>query len=360
MRFALTDEQLALQEAARAFLRELPGPASMAEHGDRYDLAAWSRLVEEQGWTAINVPTEAGGWGFGLVELAVVFEELGRAQSPCPLFGSAALATSALRVNGDAEQQARWLAPIAAGALATAVLDPGVHAEPTADGCVLRGAAARLIDGDQAELFVVHTPQGWWVVPREDLAEPPGRLPSLDTTRPLSALRLDGVRCRDHQRLHGAALGPVLQRAAVLLAAEQVGGADFMLQTAVDYAGVRKQYGKPIGSFQAIQHLCADLLLQVESARSAVRYAAWAVEHGSDDAAQAVRTAKATASEAFFASAGQCIQVHGGIGFTWEHPCHLYFKRARAGLHLLGEPNAHREAVAAWLLDAREDPWEHA
>jgi alkylation response protein AidB-like acyl-CoA dehydrogenase len=357
MHFALTEEQEALREAARGFLRELPGPASMAEVGAAYDPGLWERLVGEQGWPAILVPAQAGGWGFGLVELAVVFEELGRAQTPCPLLG-VSLAIVALRANGDADQQERWLGELAQGVLATAVLSPGVTAESVEGGWVLRGTARRVIDAVDATFFVVHTPQGWLIVPREALPEAPRVLPCLDPTRPLADVCFDGARCGAEARLPGTRLGPVLQQAALLLAAEQVGGADFMLETAVEYAKVRRQYGKPIGSFQAIQHLCADLLLQVESARSAVRYAAWAVEAGSADAARAVRTAKATASEAFFQAAGEGIQVHGGIGFTWEHPCHLYFKRARAGLSLLGEPSAHREAVAAWLLDDTPDPWE--
>ena len=147
----------------------------------------------------------------------------------------------------------------------------------------------------------------------------------LDTTRPLAMVRFDGVEVRADARLDGDQAG-VSRHAALMLAAEQVGGADFMLETAVDYAKVRRQYGQAIGSFQSIQHMCADLLLQLESARSVVQYAAWALDEDAADAARAVRTAKATASDAFFAAAGQGIQIHGGIGFTWEHACHLYFR----------------------------------
>jgi alkylation response protein AidB-like acyl-CoA dehydrogenase len=355
MRFALTEEQEALAEAARGFLDALPGPESMAEQGDAYDPEVWSRVVEEQGWPAILVPEEAGGWGFGMVEMAVVFQELGRRMTPTPMFGTVGLGVSALRAHGG-NKATEVLGAIAEGATATAILGAGVTAQEAGGGFVLSGAAPRVIDGHTADWVVARTPQGWFVVEGERLVRTPCRV--LDTTRPLAMVRFDGVEVGADARLDGDQAGVVSRHAALMLAAEQVGGADFMLETAVDYAKVRRQYGQAIGSFQSIQHMCADLLLQLESARSVVQYAAWALDEDAADAARAVRTAKATASDAFFAAAGQGIQIHGGIGFTWEHACHLYFKRARAGMSLLGSPAEHREAVAASLLDGTRDPWE--
>jgi alkylation response protein AidB-like acyl-CoA dehydrogenase len=353
MRFLPSEEQAALRDAARAFLAGQPGPHTLAEQGAAYDPAVWAAIVEQQGWQAIQVPEAAGGWGFGLVEAALVFEEAGRALTPSPLFGTCALATSALLLLGDAAQQAAHLGAIAAGGTATAALDAGLRATEVEGGWRLEGAAERVVDGDSADLLVLGADAGVFVVPRALCAVE--RVPSLDPTRPLARVTV-AVELPAEARLAGRDVEAASLRAAVLLAAEQVGGAEAMLDLTVEHAKARVQYGRPIGSFQAVQHTCADMLVAVESARSATWYAAAAWDAGLPDAALAARTAKAMASDACFRVAGAAIQVHGGIGFSWEHVAHLHFKRARAGLVLLGAPAAHRARVAAALV-AGEAPW---
>ena len=358
MKFALSDEQISLRDAARAFLAELPGPHAMTEQDGAYNADAWSRIVGEQGWTSILIPADHGGWGFGRMEMAVVLEEAGRKLTPSPLFSTVALGVTAIDTLGSDAQKAEQLAAIAGGATATLAHEGAVVARRDGDGWVLGGESVRVIDGDTAEIVVVWTDAGAFVVTGGTLADAQAarsltraRVPGLDTTRPLATLRFDGLRLSDDARLPGEDLNRVLLSAGLLLAAEQVGGAEDVLDVTVDYTKVRKQFGKPIGSFQAIQHACADMLVLVESARSAVWYAAWAMDVGAPDAELAVRTAKALASDAYFRCAGSAIQLHGGIGFTWEHVCHLHFKRARAGMALLGEPSVHRAAVAAAMLD---------
>lgn len=354
MRFLPTEEQASLRDAARAFLAGQPGPHTVAEHDSDYDPAVWQAIVAEQGWPAIQVPEAAGGWGFGLVEASLVFEEAGRALVPSPLFATAGLATAALLQLGDAGQQEAHLGAIAAGETATAALDARVAAVRTDAGWRLDGVAERVVDGASASLVLVGTDHGVFVVPGGSCRA--RRVPALDPTRPLATLTFDGLVLPEAARLAGDDVDGARLRAAVLLAAEQVGGAEAMLDLTVAYAKVRVQYGRPIGSFQAIQHACADMLVAVESARSAVWYAAAALEGGLPDARLAARTAKAMASDAYFRVAGAAIQAHGGIGFTWEHVAHLHFKRARAGLALLGAPHEHRAAVAAALV-AGEAPW---
>ena len=354
MRFALTEEQLTLRDAARAFLTEIRGstPISeeMSEQHDEYDSATWERIVEEQGWPAILVPEDAGGWGFGLVEMAVVFEEVGRSLTPSPLFATVWASVLVTEMADDAQRDA-LLEGLASGQTATVAATHHITATQAGEGWELNGTAPHVIDGHSAELVLIPTEHGVFVVPQDAFASE--RVASLDTTRPVAKLTLNGVSLTESSRLTDGNPARGMARAAVLLAAEQVGAAEACLDESVDYAKVRQQFGKAIGSFQAIQHKCADMLLQIESARSAVWYAAWAIDSEHADATLAAHTAKATASDALFQCAGQTIQIHGGIGFTWEHMAHLYFKRARASMDLLGHPRAHRREVAATLLDGK-------
>ena len=324
MNFQLDEEQSVLQEVARTFLAEGPD---------------WHRIVEEAGWPAIVIPEAFGGWGFGHVELAVVFEELGRSLVPCPMLGTAS-ATEAILDGGSEAQKAAYLSAIAAGTSAAMALDTDVVM--ASDG--LRGTADRVIDGAAAGLVVVEARSGHLYVTDTFEAE---ETPGLDESRQLARVSFDGSAA---EQLVGADKRRILDRICALVAAEAVGGAEACLDMAVSYAKVRRQFGKPIGSFQAIQHKCADMLLGVESARSAAWYAAWAIDRAPEELALAARTAKAYASDAFFRCAGENIQIHGGIGFTWEHDAHRYFKRARASQTLYGEPHLHREAVAEILM----------
>jgi alkylation response protein AidB-like acyl-CoA dehydrogenase len=228
-----------------------------------------------------------------------------------------------------------------------------VDAERDGDALVLRGASKHVLDGHTATWIIVST--------GDDLALVRGDAPGLtrratatmDATRRSAELHFDGVRARSlgTHDAH-ATLATALDRARVLLAAEQVGGAERCLEMSVDYAKTRQQFGRPIGSFQAIKHKLADVFVRVESARSAAYYAAWVAATRPAELATAAAMAKASASEAYFLAASESIQVHGGIGFTWEHDAHLLFKRARASEALFGDPSVHRERIARALLDS--------
>jgi alkylation response protein AidB-like acyl-CoA dehydrogenase len=343
MDFALSWEQQQLKEAAAGFLDALPSARAVLEgRGSVEDPAVWRRIAQEQGWPAILVPEDDGGFGFGQVELAVVLEEVGRTLTSCPLLGTA-FATAVILECGDGAQRARWLGAIAGGEPA-AVAWSGIAAEEGPFGWSLDGSAV-VVDGTLASILVVVTPQGPFVL-AADLCERT-RLDPLDPTRPLARVIVSGVSA---DRLAGDGLERARARCESFVASEAVGAAEAALELAVEYSRVRTQFGRPIGTFQAIQHMAADVLVAVESARSAAWYAAWAVDAGADDAREAARTAKAMACDALFLSAGQSLQIHGGVGFTWEHDCHLYFKRARAVMDLLGHPREHRAAIAQALL----------
>lgn len=345
MYFGLTEEQQQLQESVRDYLAQLPGARAVLEGASAEDRALWDRIVEEQGWQAVAIDEEDGGFGFSWLELALIFEELGRRLTSCPLLGTA-LATAALREAGRSD----ILGLIAAGAPAAIALDGQLHAEPRADGWVLSGSAEPVVDGQMAEHLVLLTDAGFFLLAAEQVDSEP--LSPLDVTRPIARIRLDEVQLPAQAHLKGVDSDRVRAVGEVLLAAEAVGAADATLELAVEYAKCREQFGVPIGSFQAIQHKCADMLLLVESARSATWYAAWAVSNGAPDQRLAARTAKAMASKAQRQCAAENIQIHGGIGFTWEHDAHLYFKRAQASATLLGDPSEHRRAIADALLGA--------
>lgn len=352
MRFAFDEGQLALKESARRFLAEQAGlPAARQAMEEGADEALWQRLSQELGWPALILPEEHGGFGMGYVELVALVEEMGAVLLCSPFFSTVCLAANAVMLCGSEEQQARWLPAIAEGATAALGLSEGVSARPTEGGWHLSGVSAQVVDGGSAQhLFVVATePDGSRrVFAVSEAARAPRR--ALDATRPMADLTLDVV-VSPTDRLPKDALEAVLDRARIALAAEQVGGADACLSMAVEYAGVRRQFGRPIGSFQAIKHMCADMLLKVESARSACYHAGWVVDNAPDEIPLAAATAASYCGDAFFSCAGENIQIHGGIGFTWEHDAHLYFKRARTSRSLLGAPAAARERIAAALLD---------
>jgi len=314
MHFGLSEEQRQLQDAVRGFLGTVPTARDVLEgRATADDPSTWQRIASEQAWQAILVPEERGGFGFGLLDLGVVLEELGRALTPVPMLPTA-FATVALRAGSGPARDAA-LQAIAEGAAAACVLDPS---------CVPGACAAQLLvlgDGSLVEA-------------------PVEAVPTLDSTRPAG-------------RVAVAAVAPppaVAAACEALLAAECVGAAEAVLDMAVDYAKTRQQFGQTINSFQTIQHKCADVLVMVESARSAVLYALWALDAEAPDARAAAHTAKAMACDAFLHAAGDNIQIHGGIGFTWEHDAHLYFKRARSSHTLLGSPASHRAAVADLVL----------
>ena len=330
-------------------------------HG--FDREVWSVMASQLGLQGMAIPERYGGAGFGWTELAIVFEEFGRALLCAPYFATVALAVPALLASDDEDTKQRHLPAIASGELvATVAWRANAADEVTArgtsgDGYELHGRRSHVIDGCIAGLLLVPAlgPEGPGIFAVEGGA--PGlsheTLPTLDETRKQAEIVFDGCPARPLEPAgDGAAMLARVERlAAVALACEQVGGAQHCLDDAVDYARDRMQFGRPIGSFQAVRHRCADMLLDVESARS---MAARAVELAPDDPqfGTAAHMAKAYCSEAFVRVAAANIQVHGGIGITWDHSAHLYLKRAKSSQLLFGNPQQHRAALAALVRSA--------
>jgi alkylation response protein AidB-like acyl-CoA dehydrogenase len=370
MNFSLSEEQEELRRVLRQFLESKSPEAAVrsqmaSEPG--FDRTLWSQMADQLGLQGIAVPEAYGGSGFSLVELAVVLEEMGRSLLCSPYLSSVVLAGSALLESGDESAMKRFLPGIASGdtVAALALTEPagrwdgaGVEAvaEADGDGWRITGTKSYVLDGAAADLLLVaaRSAAGGISLFAVD-GNAPGmtrtQLPTLDQTRKQARLDMSDVPAE----LVGADGGAwavvqrVLELAAVGLAAEQVGGAQRCLDMAVDYAKVRVQFGRPIGSFQAIKHKCADMLVRVESARSAAYYAAWCAAERNDELPLMASLAKSYCSEAYFSVAADNIQVHGAIGFTWEHPAHLYFKRAKTSELLFGDPTYHRRLLAGHM-----------
>lgn len=370
MNFAFTEEQRELRRGARRFLERhaaIDQVRATMETEAGFDRQMWRRMAE-LGWPGLIIDEAAGGVGLGYVELVGLMEELGRTLVCAPFFSTVCLGVNALQLAGGTEQQQRYLPGIAAGDTTATVafsrsgkLDPDeIDVTARRDGAqaVLSGAASLVVDGHTADLIVVAArapgssgSEGvdLYVVPGDAPGLTRTALPTMDQTRRLARLQLDEVAVPLGARLDRGSW-PVLARtldlAAIALSAEQVGGAQRCLELSVDYARTRTQFGQPIGSFQAIQHKCADMLTLVESARSASYWAGWAAATGDSELAVAAPLAKATCSDAYFRCAAEAIQIHGGVGFTWECDVQLYFKRAKSSESLLGDATFHREELA--------------
>jgi alkylation response protein AidB-like acyl-CoA dehydrogenase len=338
-----------------------------------FDAGVWKRIAGELGWPAVIVPEVFGGLGLSHVELMALMETMGEALLCAPFLSSVCLTANALLCAGSDAQKQEHLPGIAEGTTLAALAwterngrwdATGIEAvaRPEGGDVVLSGTKRYVVDGHGADLLVVAARAegsrgdegvSLFALPADSPGVSRRRLPTMDQTRRLAEVTLDDVRVPASMRLGeegqgGPALAKALDLAAVALAAEQVGGAQRCLDLSVAYAKERVQFGRPIGSFQAIKHKCADMMVAVESARSAT-YAAGCVGAAGDDAtalALAASTAKAVASDAYFRCAADAIQIHGGVGMTWEYDVHLYFKRAKSSEALLGAPSFHRERVA--------------
>lgn len=377
MDFGFSEEQDLLRQAARDFLeKECPMTTvrRLMEDETGHSPELWQQMAQ-LGWQGLILPEEYGGAGLDFVDLIVVLEEMGRVVLPGPFLSTAVYAAVTLLDAATDEQKERWLPDIASGrALATvAHMEPngrwdadGIEAAATRDGESYRIDGTKLFvpDGHVADLLIVaaRTPGSTrrdgvslFCVERDAPGLSVTPLQSMDQTRRLAEVKLDGVVVDAGARLGelGAGWGTLERlsdRAKVALCAEMCGGAQRVLDMSVEYAKVREQFGKPIGSFQAIQHKCADMMVQVESAKSATYYAAWAVAGDVDDAPLAAAMAKAYCSDAYRVVAGEGIQIHGGIGFTWEHDMHIYFKRAKSSEVSFGDGAWNRELVAQQIL----------
>ncbi|MGD0748600.1 MAG: acyl-CoA dehydrogenase family protein [Acidimicrobiales bacterium] len=366
MNFAFSDEQEELRTSVRRFLAEKSPETEVRRLMDTtegYDPAVWSQMADQLGLQSLTIPEEFGGSGFTYVELLVVLEEMGAALLCAPFFSSVALGANALLTSGDDEAKKAYLPGIASGeTIATLAIteDNGkwdfsgieLAATKKGDGWELNGHKMFVIDGHVANLIIVaaRTAAGvsLFAVDGDAAGLTRTPLPTMDQTRKQARLEFASTPAVLIGTDGGAepGLSKTLDLAAVALAAEQVGGAQRVLDASVEYAKTRIQFGRPIGSFQAIKHKCADMLLEVESAKSAAYYAAWAAADDSDELPVVASLAKSYCSEAYFHAAAENIQIHGGIGFTWEHPAHLYFKRAKSSELLLGDPSYHRELLA--------------
>lgn len=366
--WVFSDEQNQLRAAVRAFCADHVDESSVRaamESDPPFDAKVWSRLGSELGVLGMAVPESAGGAGGNLVDQAVAVEQLGAALACGPLFGTVYLAIPALVAASGGEE---LLGPLVDGTrtAAFAVRDDAgafdassveVQAVPTEQGWALSGTVERVVDAGAADVLLVAatTPDGvgLFAVEADSLGVQRIRLTTLDLTRPQATV---GLLDAPAQLIAGPeeaerVITHALQVGAALLAVEQVGAAQHLLDLSVDYAKNRLQFGRPIGSFQAVKHRLADDLVALEHARSTAYHAVWALSDGSDDPALAVSIAQATTSAAFVRVATDTIQVHGGIGFTWEHQAHLYYKRAYTDAALLGGAEEHRARVADFVLD---------
>jgi alkylation response protein AidB-like acyl-CoA dehydrogenase len=372
--FGFSEEQEMLRRSARSLLeRECP-PAhvrQMMEEERGYSLELW-RKIAELGWLGLVLPEEHGGAGLNYVDLVVVAEEMGRVLLPSPFVWTLMFAEAVCRAGSD-EQRRRFLPAVARGELVATVAnleasgsweESGIKmtARKSGAGFVLEGDKLFVNDAHVADFFLVAARTGGKRDNGVTLfaidAKRPGimvtPLKTMDQTRKLGEVRLRGVKAAPTDIVGEVNNGwPVLaaagDRAKVALAGEMMGGAQKVLETTVEYTKVREQFGRPIGSFQAVQHKCANMMVDVEGAKSAVYYAAWAVSNDAADASTTAAVAKAAASDAYRRTAADGIQVHGGIGFTWEHDAHLYFKRAWASAELLGKPAELLDRVGAHL-----------
>jgi alkylation response protein AidB-like acyl-CoA dehydrogenase len=384
MSFADRAEHDELRRVVRDFLSEKsPGPAvrRLMESGERRDEDVWALLGGQLGLTGIAIPERHGGAGYGPAELGIVLEEMGGALLVAPYFATVALAGQALAASGDEDAMARWLPGIADGSR-TATLAVGEEsgswsltevaatAQPTAQagggGWVVTGDKLFVVDGDTADLLLVvaHAPDGPGVFAVERgtagnsaagssaagnsaAGLETARLDTLDLTRALASVTLrETPAVRVGAGRDAAWLSEARDLALAALAAEQLGGAARCLEMSVGYAKVREQFGRPIGSFQAIKHKCANMLLDVECGRSAVNHASEALAGRQPDAPLAAALAYLHCSQAFTRAAKECIQVHGGIGYTWEHDAHLYLRRAKSSQLLFGPPARQRTRLA--------------
>jgi len=366
MNFAFSEEQEELRAIVRQFLEAKSPESAVREQMETergYDPDVWAQMAEQLGLQSLIVPEEHGGQGFGYVELVVVLEEMGRSLLCAPFFSTVVLATNTLLQAGDEDAQKAHLPGIATGeTIATLALtepngkwdESGIEATATSEGGTwkISGTKSYVIDGHTADLLIVAARTGagtsLFTVAGDAAGLTRTPLATMDQTRKQAKLDFDGVEAT-LLGTDGAGwdvLSTVLDLAAVGLAAEQVGGAQYVLEMSVQYAKDRVQFGRPIGSFQAIKHKCADMLLEVESAKSAAYYAGWCASELNDELPSVASLAKAYCSDAYFHAAAENIQIHGGIGFTWEHPAHLYFKRAKSSELLFGDPTYHRELLA--------------
>jgi alkylation response protein AidB-like acyl-CoA dehydrogenase len=359
MQFGLSESQELLKDSARKFFAgECPSAEMrrLMETDTSYDSTLWSKLAD-QGYTGIIFPEMYGGVGLGKVELMLLMEETGRALLPGPFFSTVVLAGSVLESVGAPAHKEKYLAPICRGEVraTVAILEAGAswnpeHVQLSAAGGKLTGEKFFVSDAAAADFILVVERNGVFVVDSKAPGLRISPMSAMDLTRKLYVVEFNSTPA---EKIGDAtSLSRAFDVATAALAAELVGGMQRTLEMTVEYAKTRKQFGKPIGMFQAVQHQCADMYLETESSRSAVYYAAWALEENAPDAATAVSIAKMYASDAGRTVGNRGIQIHGGMGFTWENDLHLYYRRAKASENAFGDASFHRERIASMVIDS--------
>jgi alkylation response protein AidB-like acyl-CoA dehydrogenase len=359
MQFGLNESQEILRDSARSFFAgECPMKEvrRLMESDTAYDASLWRKLAE-QGYTGITFPEEYGGVGLGKVELILLMEEAGRALLPGPFFSTVVLSGSVIDAVANAEQKKKYLAPICQGEARATVAILEANASWSLDDIPISEANGKLSgeklfvpDAVAADWILVLARNGVFLADTKSPSVTVSPMTSMDLTRKLYAVQFNGTPVEKLGEL--AQVAPALDIAIAALAAELVGGMQRVLDLTVEFAKTRKQFGKAIGSFQAVQHQCADMYLETESSRSAAYYAAWALQENVPDASAAVSIAKIYASDAARTVGNRGIQIHGGMGFTWENDLHLYYRRAKTSETAFGDATFHRERLARLMIDA--------
>lgn len=385
MDFVFTEEQQMIRDTAESFLAEVSTSEAVRQamaSDTGFDAALWQKICAEMYWQAIHIPEDFGGMGLGYVELVAMMEQMGRYLLCAPFYSTVCLGVNTLLLAANDDQKAEYLAAICEGSLTATLAYCGARGGRDAqavtasyvshgDDFVLSGECSFVVDGMTAGLLLIAAREegssgtsgiSLFAVPADSVGLKRSALPVLDQTRKMATIQLNGVKLNKMALLGEAAaawpvLGKVLDLATIALAAEQMGGSQQLLDSTVEYAKERVQFNRPIASFQAIKHKAADMMLRVEAARSAVYYAACVADEAlqgdelAGELSEAASIAKAYCSESYFKNAGEALQIHGGVGFTWEYDVHLYFKRAKASEHMLGNAAWHRERVAHVILD---------
>jgi alkylation response protein AidB-like acyl-CoA dehydrogenase len=358
MQFGLSESQQILKDTAHKFFAgECPIAAvrKATETETAYDAALWTKLAE-QGFTGIITPEEFGGMGLGKVELVLLMEEAGYSLLPGPFFSTVALAGAVIDACASGEQKKKYLGQIAAGQARStvALVEAAGSWDPasltiSATANKLTGTKLFVTDAAVADFIIVVARDGVYAVEAKAAGMRISPMKGMDLARKIYSVEFKNTPAELLGNTKN--LGSALNVATAALSAEMVGGMQRSLELTVAYAKTRKQFGKPIGIFQAVQHLCADMYLETESSRSAVYYAAWALEENVPDAAASVSVAKMYASDASRTVGNRGVQVHGGMGFTWENDIHLYYRRAKASETMLGDATFHRERIARLVID---------
>jgi alkylation response protein AidB-like acyl-CoA dehydrogenase len=376
MDFAFTEEQQMIRDTAESFLQDVSHSeairtAMATEAG--FDADLWQRICQELYFQAITIPEDLGGMGLGFVELVAVMEQMGRFLLCAPFFSTVCQASTALLVAGTEQQQATYLSKVLEGSIGTLAYTSsaktGVGSVDVSfteqDGqYTLNGEYKFVVDGHSAEFVVAAAKNAGgeialFVLPTDTDGVSATWIPTMDQTRKQASIRFNDVVLSTDNLMQLNAeqkLADILDFATICLAAEQVGGASQVLDMTVDYTKERVQFNRPVASFQAVKHRAADMMTNAEAARSGLYYAACVAQDAfaggelAGELAEATSIIKANISESYFANAGNALQLHGGVGFTWEYDVHLYFKRAKGSEHMLGNASYHRERIASMLF----------